>query len=503
MVRPITILVVEDSVFLNHAVSTMLKEKCPVPCRTYQAFTLQEAHRILNSSRIDYLILDLALPDGDGEEVFAFIRDRNLTKVIVLTAQKQQAKRRESLFKEGVLDYFSKENPLPYLCREILQLIQRIQSNAARTVLIIDDTAGEYACVQETFTNRRYRVQTAEGAEQAFSFLSQALPDLILLNIEMPNRRGDAILRRLKESEEWITIPVIVMTASTDEEAKLEMMKHGAQSVLGRPLSLEVMIAKSEHAIAVKESQDRLKKLSKSLQNEVSKMALELREKQEVINNQMRQVAMGEMFSAITHQWMQPLSMIGLTCEDLAQKGHESPLQPSELDEFESKIDHYIGYMKEVAEHFKNFFKPMQIPAPFSIIGSVRDILMLLETRYRNISITIDGDEAIEAEGFKNEFQQVIINLLDNARDSMEEGYAPAQIDIALRIAENRPRLTVRDNGRGIDSRVLQNLFSSYTTTKKGGNGIGLYLSRKILAKIGASITGYNTTKGAEFAVTF
>lgn len=501
--RRLNLLVVDDSVFLNHAFSTMFSEKCPFPCRMFQAFSLSEAQRILTSNRIDYLILDLVLPDGKGEELLDSIRDRAATKVIVMTSQHHQIHRRERLFRAGILDYFPKTNPLPYLCLEIINLIQRTQTNSARTVMVIDDSSTVTTHVRNIFENRSYRVITASDASEALTLLDQTVPDIILLDIEMPQIRGDEMLRRMQESEAWMDIPVIVMTASTDEETKIDMLKHGAQSVIEKPFSIESLIAKTENAISVKEGHDHLKSISHSLKLKVEHLAQEIQEKQEMLNSQKRQVAMGEMFSAIIHQWMQPLNMISLICEDLSDKGKSRSLSPDEFSAFEDKIDDYIRYMKEVAENFQNFFKPVHLASPFSVIGSTHEIIRMLEGRYHNIEIRIEGDESITVNGYKNEFQQVIINLLDNAKDAFDSANSSLIIEIDLVRNGNHYALNIRDNGPGLIPDVYKNLFKPYVTSKKNGTGIGLYLSRKILSKIGATIRASNHGNGAEFTILF
>lgn len=166
-------------------------------------------------------------------------------------------------------------------------------------------------------------------------------------------------------------------------------------------------------------------------------------------------------------------------------------------------------FMSNTIEDFRNFMKPNQKNIPFDINEAVEQSIQLLWGMFESYRIHIDvlySKEPVSVFGAPSEFKQVVINLLQNARDALLE-HLPLNPTITIRIVADNSyvSLTIQDNGGGIRSEVMERVFEPYFTTKQEGqgSGIGLYMSYTIIhTKMGGMLVGSNTDDGALFSIT-
>jgi signal transduction histidine kinase len=136
----------------------------------------------------------------------------------------------------------------------------------------------------------------------------------------------------------------------------------------------------------------------------------------------------------------------------------------------------------------------------------IREATTLMASGFQNsnISIHIDAPKDIMMLGFPNEYSQVLLNLLSNAKDAIlaNSSTLPGCVDILLRKIDGEGCVTVRDNGGGIPAEILDKIFDPYFTTKEKGSGIGLYMSKMIIERnMNGRITVKNIEGGTEFNV--
>ncbi len=204
--------------------------------------------------------------------------------------------------------------------------------------------------------------------------------------------------------------------------------------------------------------------------------------------------AMGEMISAIAHQWRQPLATLGMIVQRTHAVGTMKELTPEYLGEFKTNAMRQIKHMSDTIEEFRGFYRPEKTKEPFSPTGCISDSIRLFEPQFTSsgieVSVTCQGSDNQLVHGYPNEFKQVILNLLGNARDailaSRETGGEPENGLICVAIdatTEQGMTIDVSDNGCGIAEDVALKIFDPYYTTKEetGGTGIGLYMSRMIV----------------------
>lgn len=211
-----------------------------------------------------------------------------------------------------------------------------------------------------------------------------------------------------------------------------------------------------------------------------------------------RQAQMGEMVSAIIHQWNQPLTLLMIMLEEVQMIASEGDKKISKKVDTEiTNIQSVITGMSSTMDDFRNFFSPSKNKKTFYPISTVNTILAMFgkQYEYENISFEISGDETIKIIGKENELKQVLLNLFNNAKDAFcSHDIMDRKIEISLKKDGGFVVLEIKDNAGGMPTDVIEKIFEQYYTTKgEKGTGIGLYICKKIIEE---SFAGTITTKG-------
>jgi signal transduction histidine kinase len=260
-------------------------------------------------------------------------------------------------------------------------------------------------------------------------------------------------------------------------------------------------------AAARMETMEKLEDLMRSLEERVREEVEKSREKDQIMQIQGRLAAMGEMLNNISHQWRQPLNNLALIIQQLQVARVQGAPSDESMKNRITECMNIIRYMSETIDDFKNFFRPDKAPRNFTLNEAVKKALTFVEASFhnRNITVRIETDGDVPAFGHPNEYTQVLINMLNNAKDVMlERRVAHPAIWIRLTRDGGFSRVVIRDNGGGVDASIQDHLFKPYVTTKTDGKGtgIGLYMSKMIIEqKMGGRLTMRNWDEGAEFTI--
>ncbi|MEF3192555.1 MAG: PAS domain S-box protein [Campylobacterales bacterium] len=244
-------------------------------------------------------------------------------------------------------------------------------------------------------------------------------------------------------------------------------------------------------------------------------LAKKQRDQEQMLIQQSKMAAMGEMIGVIAHQWRQPLNTLGIYIQDLQDAYEFNELDKKYLDEMVRRSMEQILFMSRTIDDFRNFFRVDKSAESFKAIGAVRSVASLLGAQIKNhmieLSIEQDGlnDDELSVIGYPNEFKQVILNLINNAKDAIierreREPSLDGRIVVSLQRDEDRVIVLVCDNGGGIPPAIMDRIFEPYFTTKGEGKGtgIGLYMSKMIIEdNMGGKISAYNTDEGACFKI--
>jgi PAS domain S-box-containing protein len=232
-----------------------------------------------------------------------------------------------------------------------------------------------------------------------------------------------------------------------------------------------------------------------------------LREKDQMMLQQSRMAALGEMLGNIAHQWRQPLNALGLTVQELGLSYECGQFSKEHLDASIDKSMAIVTHLSQTIDDFRNFSKPDKEKSHFAVNPAVVRTVALIEESFREqhigIEVVTSGDPHIT--GYPKEYAQVVLNILVNARDALlERQKSKARVTVSSWTEEGRAVVTITDNAGGIKEEIMGRIFDPYFTTKDlgKGSGIGLYQAKTIIEKnMGGLLTARNTGEGAEFRI--
>ena len=248
-------------------------------------------------------------------------------------------------------------------------------------------------------------------------------------------------------------------------------------------------------------------RFAKELEGRIDE-ALELNRHQEaVMIKQYQQASLGNLIGVIAHQLKQPLTAIGLTVQEGADRYREGELDAVGMQEMEQGVMESVRFMSNTVDDFRNFFRPDKQKKHFVLDTTLEKTFALLGRAIQKskVDIRITGEKGCELESYESELQQVFLNLISNAVDIFaERGVAQPFIHIDISCEKERVRIRIEDNGGGIPEKALPHMFELYYTTKGDeGTGIGLHMSQMIVRdSLGGDIGVTNGENGARFEIT-
>jgi signal transduction histidine kinase len=262
--------------------------------------------------------------------------------------------------------------------------------------------------------------------------------------------------------------------------------------------------------LEVKEKTKELQLLNTDLQHKVDKQVDEARKKEEILVQQSKMAAMGEMIGAIAHQWRQPLNSLGLNIQLLVDMAEDKDCEVEKIEKFVEKNMQTIEFMSKTIDNFRNFFRKDKKKALFDVKDAVNETVFIQKDRLTNHNIALNLYLiSCEVYGYKNEFMQVILNIISNANDAIMEKRKEIPdfegiIDIENEIVDDEVIISIKNNGNHIPQESFDRILEPYFTTKEEGQGtgIGLYMSKQIIENMGGRIE-YENVDGLESGVVF
>jgi len=241
--------------------------------------------------------------------------------------------------------------------------------------------------------------------------------------------------------------------------------------------------------------------------------------KQEMLIQQGKLAAMGEMLGAIAHQWRQPLNSIGLIIQDLSSAYKHNDLTEAYFYESRQEMLQQLRYMSDTIDEFRNFFTQGKKIQNCNLIAVLKDIEQLYWAQLKAHGIKVnhscrlageitpcpsDGHQLPEfsLKSYPAEIKQLLLNLIANAKEAIEKISSPSPqqfcIEVQLEATENDIVIDVCDLAGGIAEDVQPRIFEPYFTTKEMGTGLGLYIARTLAANPLQGELVYQERKSAE-----
>ncbi len=332
--------------------------------------------------------------------------------------------------------------------------------NAGRKVLVVDDNAEFVDFIRKVLESRDFRVSIALDGKTGIEKASSDIPELVLLDLKLPDIPGEDVLVRIKEIHK--DIAVIVITGYGGEQIAVDMMRKGAIDFLSKPIEYDILLSSMKNALEIRDAQiaDRVMDEYPSLER---------------------------FFPFLAHEIRNPLHAISGA---LAIIQRRSDLKDEILAQSVKIINEEVQHLNEFVQECLNFVRPpdtirfieVEINEVISVVMNI--ISHMFESERKKIRVMTDIDPRLpKVYANYEELKQVFLNVVRNAFEAMPEGGELA-IKTSLRSGSQEGiEIICTDNGIGIKKENLGKLFNPFFTTKVRGTGLGLAVCRRIIVE--------------------
>ncbi|MGB3239987.1 MAG: response regulator [Geitlerinemataceae cyanobacterium] len=385
-----------------------------------------------------------------------------------------------------------------------------------KDILIVDDTADNIRFLSTMLLEQGYNVRKAINGQMALTAVQTVLPDLILLDINMPGMNGYEVCEKLKSDDRTCSVPVIFLSALDDVEDKVKAFQVGGSDYISKPFQFAEILARVEHQLALQSLQQQLHSKNIQLQDTL----VELQKTQAQLIQQEKALAIGQIVAGIAHEINNPISFIYsnitpareyitdlLSLIELYQKQYPHPseriknkIHDIDLDFLATDLENLLNSMKVGADRVRAIVLGLRIfsrldEADFKIIDvheAIDSVLIVLQHRLDSKNGT-SAIELVKNYGnipkiacYARQINQVLFNILHNAIDVLENSFdrdltsvnENPTIWISTNVIQNEMvSIRIKDNGTGISEEVKNRIFDPFFTTKPVGEGRGLGLS--------------------------
>ena len=243
---------------------------------------------------------------------------------------------------------------------------------------------------------------------------------------------------------------------------------------------------------------------------DIKKLEQEKLKNQEILFSQSKVAAMGEMIGNIAHQWRQPLSVISTAATGMIMEKEIGVLTDEKLKNTLENINEYAQYLSTTIDTFRDYIKTEKEYKEVILQERIKVAINIVEASFKNNYITIktnlDDLEPIKLKLVVGELSEVLINILNNAKDALKENHIQKTpwVEIYVEVLDKTIKISVEDNAGGISTEIMPKIFDPYFTTKhqSQGTGLGLHMSYKIITEsLGGKMYVKNTKNGAKFII--
>lgn len=503
-----TILLVDDMATNIQTLSSILKDSYKIKV----AANGKKAIEIANmDNKPDLILLDVVMPEMDGYEVCRRLKSNIDTfeiPIIFVTA-KDDGEDEERGFLVGAVDYITK----PFRPSTILARV--------KTHLELKQNKLTLKSFNQTLTQQvENEIAKRMLMQKHYKELFESSPIPIFIHPMLDNRPAKiedvndaACLLTGYTKQELLQIEPITLHPKGVFE---ELMPYAKKLQNGEPVQFETDCLSKNGTImpilirAVPFSFDgnfRVYSYWTEL-SYIKKVENEKRLKDRLLIQQSKLAAMGEMIGAIGHQWRQPLNYLAIIIQDTLQAFQYGELDERYITKFKTDGMETIQIMSKTIDDFRNFFSPNKKEDFFYLEDALLDTLKILAAQFKNNNIDIQFEVNEESKHkylcYKNELNQVILNIMVNAKDALIEKKIDKKF-VSITIEDDDGyTICIEDSAGGISPKIQEHIFDPYFTTKEEGKGtgIGLYMSKTIIEEhLGGKLEVQNSKNGAKFLI--
>jgi len=415
--------------------------------------------------------------------------------------------------------------------------------NFIADILIVDDKLENIRFLSSFLLSQQYQVRKAISGQAALTAAKTIPPDLILLDISMPEMNGYEVCEILKRNPQTSQVPIIFLSAGDNVADKVRGFQVGGVDYITKPFQLEEVLVRVQTQLTIRQLQKSLEEKNKKLNQALDT----LKSNQVILIQKEKMATLRKVVAGVAHEINNPLSFISCNIEPireyknnlfklvaLYQQKYSAPdaeidklLEDLELTFLSSDFDKILASMKNGTERISTVVLALRIftrldesgVKQINIHECIDTTLILLKQRLFIERIRTEIDVQKEYTHlppitcFGEQLNQVIFNLLCNAIDAIEAKltqkpshlYHP-QISIRTQVTDDRQlMIRIKDNGIGMTEETKAQIFQPFFSTKPAGRGLGLGLatSQRIIEETHRGLLSYESVvnEGTEFVI--
>jgi signal transduction histidine kinase len=347
------------------------------------------------------------------------------------------------------------------------------------TILIADDEPDMLRFLKSQLGTHYHIIEAIDG-QQAVDKATQMQPEIVLLDMMMPEKDGLQACRELREQAATRSMPIILLTARADEETKLAALSAGASDFLPKPFSTTELHVRVKNLVESHQLQRGLARQNQRLEDAIE----QIKDTESQLVQSEKLASLGRLSAGIIHEINNPLNFATTGLFTLRAKSRLlAAEQQEDYNEILKDVEDGINRVKVIVSDLRTFTHPGASVAldNVEVADTVNSALRFLSQECGDrvvIQAKLPEKQMVWAN--KNKLIQVLINLLQNSLDALKRKEFKDErptIVITGRMERDKSFLTVRDNGEGIDASIIDKVFDPFFTTKDVGEGMGLGLS--------------------------
>lgn len=351
-------------------------------------------------------------------------------------------------------------------------------------ILIVDDVMSNVLLLKVLLTNEKFAIATASNGHQALEQVEKEHPDLVLLDVMMPDLSGFEVAQRLKSNPETADIPIIFLTALNSTTDIVKGFQVGANDFISKPFNKEELIIRVTHQISLVAAKRMILKKTEELQRTIA--------------------GRDKLYSVIAHDLRSPMGSIkmvlnmlilNLPAEKIGDEMYELLTMANQTTEdVFSLLDNLLKWTKSQIGNLNVVYQDIDV---VEVVDSVIDVFNMV-AGLKKITIVEEKPDRLPVSADIDMLKTVVRNLISNAIKFSNEG---SEVVVRMEEKDGSAVVSVQDHGCGIDEEGQKKLlhtdthFSTFGTNNEEGSGLGLLLCQDFVNKNGGKLW-FTSTKG-------